>query len=76
MKVIIRDELNTHTIKLNSSDNLHIHIVANGIICSWPNEPKNYKEFYPWHRILFISGIKGEFEHELDQLFYIGISRD
>lgn len=51
-----------------------IQIVAPGILVSNNTVLPGYKKFYPWHRINSMSGIPGEFEHELAQFEFLGVS--
>lgn len=55
----------------------HIHIVAPGVLVTVEScNTENLKWFIPWNQILFVTGTQGEYEHELEQFFYLGVSSD
>lgn len=60
---------------INTNDGAHVSIVAPGIVVSFPESSMpGVRTFYPWHRIEYITGEPAEYEHELAQLYYLGVS--
>lgn len=51
---------------------LQIDIVAPGIILQY--QTTTARRFIPWHMIEWVEGTSGEFEHELEQFYHLGIS--
>lgn len=73
VRLINGDTIDTEFPRVNNKYK-KIDITGPGIVVHWATS--GYRIFYPWHRVEFVSGEYGEFEHELEQFNYLGIASD